>query len=228
MKMISFLWNQSNKIIFCIVAILTASSIAFAQNETPLFKDLLFNKHKSVLEQDKTFEDCSREIGSAALCKENVKFLEHEFIQVLIFIDERLRLVQLVTEFDLSLHQKIFKVLANQFSLVAMQSGDKRLDILNVVSTEKRDVGVSKIGAFEQGGLETGKLSYIFSELPRKDAKKYKNYGEYVRSIPENTREITLEIEQEGKESAYLRVYFALPKRALGEMRKSSPKVEKF
>ena len=195
--------------------------------EVMLFKDFAFGSKVSEFSENKGFYDCSEEIGSRAQCKEDIKFLDHDFFQVLIFIEGRLRFVRLATEFEATLFQRTINAMVSQkFVLVGLQNGVERLDVLELLHRGKGDVD-SKVQEFESIGLNGNGLTYMFMEAPATALQRSRNLGELLRHMPENSREVDVEVATEDGVT-YLRIDFTAPKRAIKEFQNAPIKVEKF
>jgi len=198
--------------------------------DTALFRDLRYDAPISAFGTQQGYYDCSAEVGSVARCVDRVKFLGHEFdTQILMFIGNRLRSVQLATAFKPEPYTTLIKALMQDFTLVMLQSGDGRLDLIEAGAG--RPGGDGKLGArvaeFESIGLNKGELTYVFVEQPAGALKAFPNGVEAIMKSPPTTREADVAVREKDNE-AWLSVMFSLPRRAMEDLRNTPVPKEKF
>lgn len=206
-------------------AALAASSAATA---TPLFRDLVYDAPLSDFDKRKGYYDCSADMGYTARCIDDVTFLGHSFdVQVLAFVNGRLRSVQLATDFKPEIYTAMIKALMDGFTLIILQSGDRRLDLIETVRKEGEARLGPKVAEFESVGLNKGELTYMFIEQPGPALRAFQNGYEAITKSPLTTREADLVVREKDKE-AVISVSFSLPRRAMQDLQKTPVPKEKF
>jgi hypothetical protein len=205
-----------------------AISVRAQADETPLFRDLRYNSPISQFGTDRGYYDCSADLGYTARCVDDVKFLGHVFdTQILMFVDARLRSVQLVTEFKPEIYAGLIKVLMEDFTLIMLQSGERRLDLIELARKEGESKLGPRVAEFESVSLNKGDLTYVFIEQPGPALRRYPNGFDAITQSPPTTREADVVVKEQDKE-AWLGVTFSLPRRAMADMRNTPVSREKF
>tara|TARA_R110000764_G_scaffold88571_1_gene169700 strand:- start:3828 stop:4487 length:660 start_codon:yes stop_codon:yes gene_type:complete len=158
-----------------------------------------------------TFYDCSAEVGTPALCNDGVNFLSSEFTEVLVFQDNELQSVSLVSEFSEPLYQKVFAALYGKFSLSLLQSSTDQLDLIKLKLESKNESEfMAQLTEFESIALNQGDLTYVFFDTERRSSGQVANITELIHKLPEKAREIDLLI-AEDEYDAWLTMKFTLP-----------------
>jgi len=212
------------RLIRMVVALLVgaaAISVRAQADETPLFRDLRYNSPISQFTKSRGYYDCSADLGYAARCVDKVKFLGHVFdTQILMFVDARLRSVQLITEFKPEIYSELLKALMKDFSLVILQNGERRLDLIELARKEGESKLGPRVAEFESVSLNKGDLTYVFIEQPGSALRSYPNGFDAITRSPLTTREADVVVKEQGQE-AWLGVTFSLPRRAMADIRKT-------
>ena len=207
---------------------LSALSISAQATETALFRDLKYDAPRAQFGSERGYYDCSAAVGAAARCVDGVKFLGHTFdTQVLMFVGDRLRSVQLVTAFKPEPFASLVKALMQDFTLVMLQSGDKRLDLVEATRKGVESKLKATVAEFESIGLNKGELTYVFVEQPAQALKVFTNGVDAIMKSPPTTREADVVVREKGNE-AWLSVMFSLPRRAMEDLRNTPVPKEKF
>lgn len=205
-----------------------ALSVRAQTSETPLFRDLRYNAPISEFGKDRGYYDCSADLGYSARCVDDVKFLGHDFdTQILMFIGGKLRSVQLATEFKPEIYARLIKALMEDFTLIMLQSGERRLDLIETVRKEGEARLGPKVAEFESGALNKGDLTYVFIEQPGALLRKLSNGFEAITKSALTTREADVAVKEKDNE-AWLGVTFSLPRRAMTDLRNTQVPKEKF
>ncbi|RUQ39249.1 MAG: hypothetical protein EKK69_09815 [Candidatus Competibacteraceae bacterium] len=208
----------------------------FAQttNNPSLFKEYIYDTPSSVFLEKDGYYDCSDDTGDAARCMDNVDFVGHKFTIHLMFTDQHLTSVTLITDdFNQDVYLRIAGALGKTFTPCMLQGATERLDLIELARTsQSKSDFQSKMSSFESVNLSNGELTYIFVELPGSDIRGKKNAIEAIMSAPANTRtaELSVEEDTEDNSKATLSINFTLPKLSLEKMNKkmSDAPVEKF
>lgn len=212
--------------------VLAAIAIAIAApaqaGATPLFRNLAYGTPIDQFSPSQGYYDCSADLGHTARCIDKVSFLGHEFeLQILAFTNGRLSTVELITEFKQEIYVTLLKALAENFSLVALQGVDGRLDL---IETARRDGGArlaARVAEFESIALEKGQLTYFFFEQPGPKLAAFRNAVEAIMGSPATAREADVVLKEKDKQ-AHIGVTFSLPLRARQDMRNAPVPREKF
>jgi hypothetical protein len=220
------------KIYFSLLAILlvlTGCSADDAKNAVNakgavLFKQYKYGQSISEFPVGNEYEDCSADMGKLARCAEGIDFMGSQYSLALIFQDNALESVSLFTEFSEDIYRKLMASLPkNGFTLSVMQGESERLDVIETINKESRDVSISKISAFESINLSGGQLTYVFLESPIEDLKKYKGAVDAITKLPAKTRELDMTV-AEDEESAQIVLKFGLPKITMRSVKVSKEK----
>lgn len=204
------------------------ATVAQAQDDTRLFRDLRYDSPIAQFGEKSGFYDCSKDLGYNARCADDVKFLDHVFdTQILTFVNDRLRSVELVTAAKPEVYASLMKALAESFSLIMLQSGDKRLDLIDAHKKQSASNFKAKIAEFESAGLNREEITYVFFERSLEDLRKFANVVEAVEKSPATMREADVSVAKSDG-STYIGVSFSLPRRALTDMQNAPVKREKF
>ena len=207
------------------VAVFTAAASAVA---TPLFRDLVYDTPIKDFDQAKGYYDCSADMGYTARCVDGVTFLGHKFdLQVLAFVNGRLRSVQLVTDFKAEIYASLIKALMDGFSLIVLQSGDRRMDLIETARKEGESRLWPKVSEFESVALNKGDLVYMFIEQPRSALRAFSTGFEAILKSPPTTREADVLVKEKDKE-AIVSVVFSLPRRVMQDLQSTPAPKEKF
>jgi hypothetical protein len=195
---------------------------------TALFRDLTYGTPIDQFGPKKGYYDCTADLGYTARCVDNVNFLGHTFeLQILAFTNGQLRTVELVTEFKQEIYVTLLKALAENFSLLALQSAEGRLDL---VDTARKEGGArigAKVAEFESIALEKGQLTYIFLEQAGPKLALFRNTFEAVMGSPATAREADVVLKEKDNQ-AHIGVTFSLPLRARQDLRNAPVPKEKF
>ncbi len=220
-----------NRFVRCVAAALlsvAAISVHAQTEETALFRDLRYNSPIAQFGTDRGYYDCSADLGYSARCIDDVKFLGYEFdTQILMFMDGKLRSVQLATEFKPEIYTRVIKALMEDFTLIMLQSGERRLDLIETARKEGEARLGPKVSEFETGALNKGDLTYVFIEQTGAALRKFPNGFEAITKSPPTTREADVQVKEQDKE-AWLGITFSLPRRAMADMRNTPVPREKF
>jgi hypothetical protein len=195
---------------------------------TPLFRDLTYGTPIDQFGPKQGYYDCSADLGYTARCVDKVNFLGHAFeLQILAFTNGRLSTVELITEFKQEVFVTLLKALAENFTLVALQGTQGRLDLIETARKE----GGARIGAraaeFESVALEKGQLTYFFFEQPGQKLGMFRNAVEAIMGSPATAREADVVLKEKDNQ-AHIGVTFSLPLRASQDMRSAPVPKEKF
>lgn len=205
-----------------------AISVRAQTEETALFRDLRYNSPIAQFGTDRGYYDCSADLGYSARCIDDVKFLGHDFdTQILMFMDGKLRSVQLATEFKPEIYTRVIKALTEDFTLIMLQSGERRLDLIETMRKEGDARLGPKVAEFESVALNKGDLTYVFIEQPGAALRKFPNGFEAITKSPLTTREADVVVKEKDNE-AWLGLTFSLPRRAMADMRNNPVPREKF
>lgn len=198
--------------------------------ELTLFKDFHYGEDISNFTTKKGFMDCSSEFGQSALCIDNIKFFGYDFTAALLFSDEKLKRISLLSDFDESIYKTLIASLPkNGFHAVIIQGKSERFDVIEEYKNKDNiESFKSKITSFESVQLTKGQVTYCFIEQPAVEIKKYPNAVTAISKLPKQTREIDFSVVEED-DSAVMILTFSLPKVFIDEV-KSSGRVsdEKF
>jgi hypothetical protein len=201
---------------------------SFAQSETALFRDIKYNSPISEFVKSRGYYDCSKVVGASARCIDNVRFLDLTFeTQVLVFNQGRLVSVVLATEMTPEAYQTVMRTLPKSFALMAMQSKAGRLDMLELKKKGGGSSALARINEFESTALQNGSLTYIFVEGDFETHAKHATAIDAIMKSSPNSREVSVSVEEDNA-NTYLRVAFALPRRALSDMKSAPVKTERF
>ena len=208
--------------------IFSSAAIVQAQGETRLFRDFQYDTPIAQFGDKTGFYDCSKDLGYTARCADDSKFLDHTFeTQILSFINDRLRSVELVAPAKPEVYASLMKVLGESFALIMLQSGDKRMDLIELHKKQNATNFKARLAEFESAGLNREEITYVFLERPLEELRKFANVVEAIEKSPATMREADITIAKvEG--SAYIGVSFSLPRRALADMQNAPVKREKF
>jgi hypothetical protein len=195
---------------------------------TSLFRDLRYDAPIRAFGEAQGYYDCSADIGMTARCLDDVKFLGHSFgTQILVFVDDRLRSVQLAAEFKPEIYLSLMKALAEGFTLIMLQSDDRRFDVIETARKEGEVRLRARLSEFESIGLKKGDLTYSFIERPARALKDFPNGVEAMLKSPPETRLAEIVV-WERENEAGVSVQFSLPRVALEAMRAAPASKEKF
>lgn len=175
------------------------------------------------------YEDCSADIGQSARCVEEIEFMGEKYSAAFVFSDNELASVSLVANYSEETYRKVMASLPkNGFNLALMQGTTGRLDLIETINKEGQSAFVSKISGFESVNLQSGRLTYIFVELPGSELKEYKSAVDAVTKMPVKTRELDFTVsENDGAASIILK--FTLPRLDIHKMSTSGKaSTEKF
>lgn len=193
---------------------------------TTLFRDLRYDAPISAFGEAQSYYDCSADVGATARCIDNVKFLGHTFdTQLLIFVGDRLRGVGLKTRFKLEIYNVLMRALAADFTMIMMESADRRLDLVDKESIQR--ILLPPATQFESIGLQKGDLTLSFVELPAAAVKKFPTALAAITESPRTTRNAVVIVEENDNESS-VGVIFTLPRRAREDMLNMPVPKEKF
>lgn len=200
------------------IASLLSAALAFALLASPtfaadkLFKDYRYGSPVSEFNTQPGYYDCSAEVGPGAICLDDVDFIGRKFTAALIFSDDKLYMLSLISEFDVNTYTTMIGTLAKSFSLVSMADGSSQLDLFDLArkSSSEGDFSAA-LNNYERVGLNAGNLTYSFIEGAGLLARKHTNATVALASVPDDTRSADVVVVSEGIESALV-VRFAFPK----------------
>lgn len=212
------------RLLATVAALATAASAA----ATPLFRDLVYDTPIKEFDRAKGYYDCSADMGYTARCIDGVTFLGHKFdVQVLAFVNGRLRSVQLATPLTPEIYATLSKALIEGFTLVILQSGERRLDLIETVRKEGEARLGPKVTEFESVALNKGDLTYMFIEQPAPSLSSYGSGLEAIMESPLTTREADMVVREKNRR-AFISVTFSLPRRAMQDLQNTPVPKEKF
>ena len=192
-----------------IASSLLGAALAFAMIGTPavaaekLFKDYAYGAPSSEFTAAPGYYDCSADVGAGAICLDDVDFIGRKFTAALMFSDDKLYMLSLISEFDLDTYTKTMGALAKSFSLVAMADGSSQLDLVDLARKSASEVDfTAALNNYERVGLNAGNLTYSFIEGQNLLARKHANATVTLASVPDNSRTADLVVVSEGVGSA--------------------------
>jgi len=223
-----FYWGLARPLACAVLLASSALSMDVKAAETTLFRDLKYNAPLSAFGSQQGYYDCSDEVGLVARCVDRVKFLGHEFdTQMLMFIGNRLRGVELVTAFKPEPYASLMKALMQDFTLVMLQTSDRRLDLIEASQREGDSKLRARVSEIESIGLSSGELTYLFFEQPARALKVFPNSVDAMIKSPRTARRAEV-IVREKDDEAWLSVRFSLPRLASEDLIKTPVPKEKF
>jgi hypothetical protein len=195
---------------------------------TPLFRSLAYGTPIDQFGPKQGYYDCSADLGYTARCVDKVNFLGHSFeLKILAFANGRLSTVELITEFKQEIYVTLLKALAENFTLVALQGAEGRLDLIETARKEGGARVGAKVAEFESVALEKGQLTYFFFEQPGQKLGTFRNAVEAIMGSPATAREADVMLKEKDNQ-AHIGVTFSLPLRASQDMRSAPVPKEKF
>ncbi|WP_417539582.1 hypothetical protein [Marinobacter sp.] len=201
------------KIVSLLSATVAAALLAaptFAADK--LFKGYTYGAPVSEFSAQPGYYDCSAEVGLGAICLDDVDFIGRKFTAALIFSEEKLYMLSLISEFDVDAYAQMMGTLAQSFSLVTMADGNSQLDLVDLARKSSGEQEfTAALNNYERVGLNAGNLTYSFIEGTGLLARKYANATAALASVPDDTRSADMVVVSEGIESALV-VRFAFPK----------------
>ncbi len=202
---------------FCLVIIIVLGSLTSVNAaDYKLYKNFKFGAPRNDILKIKGIYDCSKDSLPGSLCLNNHRFLGFSWDMEFIFFGDKLVTINLIAEFDQNKYVAVAKSLAKKFFLVALQSKDGMLDMIELLKKVKDKAAYQqKIGLFEKNGLEGGVIKYFYCEDSAISSiiKAAKNITDLVQKAEENMREADFEIYEtdDGKE-AWCKISFMMPK----------------
>lgn len=191
-----------------------------AGNEAKLFKDYTYLSARDSYVNQQGYYDCSADVGSDALCKDDVRFMDHSFTAALVFSAGKLHHISLMTEQDQAIFAKLFGTLSQTFTLVALNDGKSQLDILHTLQNDRS--AKQTITSFEGGGINGGSFTYIMLEkVAAMD--KADSLISALALQPDTVRSADLMVVGQGADSVIV-LKFALPKREAQLVRDAAQK----
>jgi hypothetical protein len=220
--------SRLQKMLSALVLAATAIAAPAQAGATPLFRNLIYGTPIDQFGPKQGYYDCSADLGYTARCVDKVNFLGHAFeLQILAFTNGQLRSVELITEFQQEIYVTLLKALADNFTLVALQSAEARLDLIETARKEGGSRVGAKVAELESIALEKGQLTYLFFEQPGQRLGLFRNAVEAIMSSPATAREADVVLREKDKQ-AHIGVTFSLPLRARQDMRNAPVPREKF
>ncbi|PSJ23568.1 hypothetical protein CVH10_01510 [Halomonas sp. ND22Bw] len=162
------------------------------------------------------FYDCSADMGSLALCKEQTSFLSYNFFASLYFNDDQeLDTVSLTTDFTPDTYASIIGAISRDFSLAFMAGQASELDIVSQMkegSIQTPQDMEQKVSQFEGTNLANGYLDLIYFENSyARQWEDYSNFQNMLMETPEGVRMSELVIYYDEVYGPSMEVSFALP-----------------
>ncbi|MDR1857179.1 MAG: hypothetical protein LBR22_08525 [Desulfovibrio sp.] len=139
---------------------LFVSSVTMAGDVTmKLYKEYRYGQPKENFAGKPGYSDCTELLSNDSICREDQKFAGfNDWAEALIFDNNKLIQVALIGEMSQDRYIKSLGVLTNGgFLPVAMKSGDKALDALNIFRTKGLDVYRQELDAFEMSAHNSEK-----------------------------------------------------------------------
>ncbi len=217
---------DTQAIYFAITLFLLAFFINKSSIATPLFRDLIYGTSIAEFDQKQPYYDCSSVTGYTARCTDNLKFLGYDFdVMVLGFVGDRLHKVEIIAQFKPEIYYAVSKALLENFSLISLHSGQRRLDILEIARQEGPSITRSRISEIESVGLEN--LDLIYNFIESRDVRSFSSSRDAIIKLPPTTRFASMSINSKN-DVTVLQIIFSLPRRALEDMNTLPMKKEKF
>ncbi|WP_313054429.1 hypothetical protein [Pseudomonas lopnurensis] len=177
-----------------------------------LFKNYIYGAPLSEFNMQPGYYDCSAEVGLGAICLDDVDFIGRKFTAALIFSNDKLYMLSLLTEYDLDTYTTLIGTLAKSFSLIALADGNSQLDLIDLAQKSRgKESFAATLNNYERVGLNAGNLTYSFIEGTDMLSRNFANATVALASAPDNIRSADMVVYSEGVESALI-VRFAFPK----------------
>lgn len=147
----AFLW---------LLAALFLTSVAYADEKTPLFRDYYYGMSRSLIASGNA-SPCTEVLGELAggpkdaLCeRDQIKYLNQNWHEMFVFDGDKLSQVDLLKKFDSGSYMAVIgDMINNKFMPVLMTQGEKSLDVVSTMKEQGQKRASKVISDFEQKAL---------------------------------------------------------------------------
>lgn len=197
----------------CALALSMVATLSGTQDAVAadyLFKNFAYDSPIANYTEAAGYYDCSTQVGATVKCTELV-FIEQKFTASLVFKNDKLSMVSLLSPVDHELFQRAMGALEKNFDMVAVSDGKSILDLLVLAGKSKSIEEVTaEFSSFENTALNAGNVTYTFVENGM-SIKGARNFRDLVELAPDNMRSVDLSINGIGND-AYLIIKFTFSK----------------
>lgn len=201
-------------ILLSLLIIFSSEVPAESNNQSlPLFKSLSYGDQKSSFNSKDGYYDCEKQFGANSICKDDIKFVDHYFLELLNFNNKGLNKVTLFTRPEETLNFRIIGILVKTMSMAMMSDTSDHLDLIELVKKIKTKESLNEaIEKFIETSLTTDDpLTIKFIGMPNSELRQYNSFYNAMGSLPDNTRVAEMTVGGEG-ENEFLMLVFFYPK----------------
>jgi hypothetical protein len=190
------------------LAIIAGTENAVAADN--LFKNYVYDSPSASYTEAAGYRDCSSQVGATAKCIE-LTFVEHKFTASLVFKNDKLAMVSLLSPVDRELYLRAMDAVKKNFDMAAISDGKTLLDLLYLASkSTSAEDAATQFSNYESAALNAGNITYTFIENGM-SISGAENFRHLVELAPANTRTVDIVINGIGND-AYLIIKFSFPK----------------
>ncbi|WP_139197876.1 MULTISPECIES: hypothetical protein [unclassified Pseudomonas] len=190
------------------VAILSGTQNAAAADN--LFKDYAYDSPITKYTEADGYYDCTTSPDTKSKCIE-LAFIEHKFTASLVFKNDKLSMVSLLSPLDRELFLRAMTAVKKNFEMVVISDGKSLLDVLQVLGKSANvQEAAHQMTDYESAALNAGNIIYTFIEndFPIDGARDFRRL---VEMAPDNVRTADFIVSGVGND-AYMILKFSLPK----------------